>query len=91
MGVALRGQGMQQRQLETILTADGALGFSAPGWGSKRLKKKLKKVLKNCQAGKGIDGKGEAETFEAPFGAVPPTNIMQTEGCMGVALRGQGM
>ncbi len=37
---------------------------------------------------KGIEFKAEAEAFDASSGAVLPTNIMQTEDCVGDALRG---
>ncbi len=37
-----------------------------------------------------IDCKAEAEPFAASSGAVSLTDIMQTEDCMGAALRGQG-
>ncbi len=37
-----------------------------------------------------IDFKAEAEAFDASSGAVSLTNIMQTEDCLGEALRGQG-
>ncbi len=39
---------------------------------------------------KGIEFKAEAEAFDASSGAALLTNIMQTEGCMDDALRGQG-
>ncbi len=37
---------------------------------------------------KGSELKSEAESFDASSGAVLPTNIMQTEDCVGDALRG---
>jgi hypothetical protein len=37
-----------------------------------------------------IECKAEAETFDASSGAVSQTNIVQTGGCMGDALRRQG-
>ncbi len=37
-----------------------------------------------------IDRKADAETFDASSGAVSLTSIMQTGGCVGDALRGQG-
>ncbi len=38
----------------------------------------------------GIQFKAEAEAFDASSGAVLLTNNMQTEGCVGDDLRGQG-
>ena len=38
MGDALRGQGTDPSQLKLALNSDGTLGFSAPGWGSMKLK-----------------------------------------------------
>ncbi len=38
----MHGQSKNQSQVESTLSADGSFGFSAPGWGRKK--------LKNCQA-----------------------------------------
>ncbi len=61
-------------------------------WGAGQGRGHLKFTLNSdtALANKGIHFKSEAEAFDASNGAVLPTNIMQTEDCVGHALRGQG-
>jgi len=52
-------------------------------------KQKKQTQLKTSSTEQVLDRKAEAESFEALIGAALP-NVVQTEGCTGGALRGQG-
>ena len=73
--------------LPSVLQTEGRVGEALRG---NRTKQKKHTQLKTSSTEQVLDRKAEAESFEALIGAALP-NVVQTEGCTGGALRGQGI
>ncbi len=77
--------------LTIIMQTEDCMGDALRGQGKGKGKGQLKFTLNSDGlVNEGIELKAEAEAFDGSSDAMLITNIMQTEGCMGDALWGQG-